>query len=446
MRHFIPHGARTLLVLAAAVALTSNAMAQKRPTTPASRLAGVAAPNPVTAGGKVEVVVRLVDAPLAVAMAGTPSSAAGRSTRPRRELISQRPARQAGRRDGADPRARRHRARPRQQGAQRRHRRDRRQPGSRPSRSCRASTRAAASATTSSTSARPCRTSARRRCRPRASTAPACAVAVLDSGIDYTHRNLGGPGTAAAYDACYGAATRRPAETTLRRPVPDRQGRGRLRLRRRGVAATARCARGPEPDRLRRATARTSPTSSPAERRRLAQGRRAGRQALWRSRSAARSRPPATASRCCRAWTSRSTPTGTATSPTRSTSSTCRSARRYGQSEDDLSLRLRQRGRRGRGRGGVGRQQRRPARTSSARRPATPEVISVAQTQVPSAVAYALVDQLAGQHRRRLSRNTATRRLGADRRRLQRRRRLRRAAPAPRRRATSRPARPARSR
>jgi subtilisin family serine protease len=28
-------------------------------------------------------------------------------------------------------------------------------------------------------------------------------VAVLDSGVDFTHRNLGGPGTAAAYDACY---------------------------------------------------------------------------------------------------------------------------------------------------------------------------------------------------------------------------------------------------
>ncbi len=28
-------------------------------------------------------------------------------------------------------------------------------------------------------------------------------VAVLDSGADYTHRNLGGPGTTAAYDACY---------------------------------------------------------------------------------------------------------------------------------------------------------------------------------------------------------------------------------------------------
>jgi subtilisin family serine protease len=28
-------------------------------------------------------------------------------------------------------------------------------------------------------------------------------IAVLDSGIDYTHRNLGGPGTVAAYEACY---------------------------------------------------------------------------------------------------------------------------------------------------------------------------------------------------------------------------------------------------
>ena len=28
-------------------------------------------------------------------------------------------------------------------------------------------------------------------------------VAVLDSGIDYTHRNLGGPGTLAAYEAAY---------------------------------------------------------------------------------------------------------------------------------------------------------------------------------------------------------------------------------------------------
>jgi subtilisin family serine protease len=39
-------------------------------------------------------------------------------------------------------------------------------------------------------------------------------VAVLDSGIDYTHRNFGGPGTVAAYAAAYGAATSDPKNTT----------------------------------------------------------------------------------------------------------------------------------------------------------------------------------------------------------------------------------------
>jgi minor extracellular serine protease Vpr len=39
-------------------------------------------------------------------------------------------------------------------------------------------------------------------------------VAVLDSGIDYTHRNLGGEGTAAAYAAAYGADPADPKNTT----------------------------------------------------------------------------------------------------------------------------------------------------------------------------------------------------------------------------------------
>ncbi len=39
-------------------------------------------------------------------------------------------------------------------------------------------------------------------------------VAVLDSGVDYTHRNLGGPGTTAAYIAAYGAAPGAPQNTT----------------------------------------------------------------------------------------------------------------------------------------------------------------------------------------------------------------------------------------
>jgi subtilisin family serine protease len=39
-------------------------------------------------------------------------------------------------------------------------------------------------------------------------------VAVLDSGIDYTHYNLGGPGTAAAYEAAYGTSTADPRNKT----------------------------------------------------------------------------------------------------------------------------------------------------------------------------------------------------------------------------------------
>jgi minor extracellular serine protease Vpr len=39
-------------------------------------------------------------------------------------------------------------------------------------------------------------------------------VAVLDSGIDYTHRNLGGPGTTAAYAAAYGEAPGDPENET----------------------------------------------------------------------------------------------------------------------------------------------------------------------------------------------------------------------------------------
>ncbi len=62
-------------------------------------------------------------------------------------------------------------------------------------------------------------------------------VAVLDSGIDYTHRNLGGPGTTAAYAAAYGASPADPLNTTLDGLFPDREGNRRLRLRRRSLAA-----------------------------------------------------------------------------------------------------------------------------------------------------------------------------------------------------------------
>lgn len=38
-------------------------------------------------------------------------------------------------------------------------------------------------------------------------------VAVLDSGVDYTHRNLGGPGTVSEYDTCYAARDVAPSGT-----------------------------------------------------------------------------------------------------------------------------------------------------------------------------------------------------------------------------------------
>lgn len=89
-------------------------------------------------------------------------------------------------------------------------------------------------------------------------------VAVLDSGIDYTHRNLGGDGTAAAYAAAYGAApgdgSRPPA--TVCSPPP-----------RWSMASTSSASRGRPPRAcapktltrsISKATARTSATSSPA--------------------------------------------------------------------------------------------------------------------------------------------------------------------------------------
>lgn len=46
-------------------------------------------------------------------------------------------------------------------------------------------------------------------------TGAGVVVAVLDSGADYTHGNLGGPGTLAAYDAAYGTSTSDPRNQTL---------------------------------------------------------------------------------------------------------------------------------------------------------------------------------------------------------------------------------------
>ena len=153
-------------------------------------------------------------------------------------------------------------------------------------------------------------------------------VAVLDSGIDYTHVEFGGAGTAAAYAAAYGTATTDSRNTTRDGLFPtarvvngyDFVGESwphRLASPRTTTRSIAARPRFPAPA----GTAPTLPTSSavlPAW---------PPRSTSTRSRSAARSRPRAAVSRCCRAWNSLPIRTVTATIPTACTSSTCRSAR-----------------------------------------------------------------------------------------------------------------------
>ena len=278
----------------------------------------------------------------------------------------------------------------------------------------------AACAATRWTCPRPCRTSGRAPARSRSQavrTAPGITVAVLDSGVDYTHANLGGAGTLAAYEAAYGTAPGDPLQTT-----------------RDGLFPTAKVVEGydfvgeawpnsaggarPGSDRLR------GPRHARGRHHRRRGRRGTGREPSSRSRSARPCRPRAAASRCCRAWTSRSTPTATATSPTPSTSINMSLGSSFGQHEDDLSFASQN---------AVdvgvtvvvsaGNSADRPYIVGSPS--STPGVISVAQTQVPSAVAYPLVVTgiiAVGDHQH------CDRRLGADRRRLQRRGRASRTA------------------
>ena len=79
-------------------------------------------------------------------------------------------------------------------------------------------------------------------------------IAIIDTGLDYTHANFGGPGTVEAYDA------RARSRGRAGRPgaLPERQDHRRLRLRRRRVRRERRRAEprvpapGPEPARLQR--------------------------------------------------------------------------------------------------------------------------------------------------------------------------------------------------
>jgi len=152
-------------------------------------------------------------------------------------------------------------------------------------------------------------------------------VAVIDSGVDYTHAKLGGAGTNAAYARAYGEAPP-PAST---RPTPPTPGRpttsGPTSPRTRSSGASTSSGRSgrspgtrsaPTPTRSTgRGTAPTSPTSSPgstpAPARTRATPATPPARSSSRTRSARPSPPPARAARCCRPSTPRWTRTGTAT-------------------------------------------------------------------------------------------------------------------------------------
>ncbi|HEY0856792.1 MAG TPA: S8 family serine peptidase [Albitalea sp.] len=202
MRDFIPHVARRLLALAAVVAVASHATAQIRPTAPASRLTGTAAAGPATVSGKVEVVVKLSDAPLAVAQ--------GASAKQHGALMGKGQAQAylqglRAKQDGVMTRIRA------LGGVER----------ARVSKALNAVVVSIEASQVATVAQIPGVASVRAAGRyeldltqtvPYIGAAAAQAagkdgagvrVAVLDSGIDYTHWNLGGPGTVADYAACY---------------------------------------------------------------------------------------------------------------------------------------------------------------------------------------------------------------------------------------------------
>lgn len=192
----------TLLTGALAVSFlaTGVAAAQGRPTVPASRLA--AAPGAAAASGKVEVVVKLADAPLAVALGQAAKQRGAALSRSQAQAHLQTLAsRQAGvmnqaRALGAVELARVSRSlnavvmsiEPGRVAALERI------PGV-------VSVRAVKTYTRDLSATVPYIGAATAQAAGKDGTG--VRVAVLDSGVDFTHRNLGGPGTLASYDECY---------------------------------------------------------------------------------------------------------------------------------------------------------------------------------------------------------------------------------------------------
>ncbi len=202
MRDFTPHVTRSLVALAAVIAFTGYATAQSRPTAPASRLIGTVAPSPATASGKVEVVVKLSDAPLAQAQGAAAKQRGGAMSRSQSQAYVQS---LRGKQDDAMTQIRA------LGGVEL----------ARVSKALNAVIVSIDANRMSAVAQIPGVTSVRAVGSYRldlADTVPyigaaaaqiagrdgsGVRVAVLDSGVDYTHKNLGGPGTVADYSACY---------------------------------------------------------------------------------------------------------------------------------------------------------------------------------------------------------------------------------------------------
>lgn len=140
-------------------------------------------------------------------------------------------------------------------------------------------------------------------------------VAVLDSGVDDTHRNLGGPGTTEAYIAAYGSAPSDPRNTTRDGLFPTPKvvdGFDFVGEQWPNCAPVSIVGPRIRTRSTSRVTARMSPTSSPAVAPTACTKAWPPVRRWLPSRFAALSRPRATAWRCSKAWTSRSTKMATA--------------------------------------------------------------------------------------------------------------------------------------
>jgi subtilisin family serine protease len=154
-------------------------------------------------------------------------------------------------------------------------------------------------------------------------------IAILDSGIDFTHRNLGGAGTLAAYAAAYGAAGPACVVTTANTTAPTWTSKvigGFDFVGERWPNTSPVLEPDPNPIDCQGHGTNVADIAGGRSADGTWKGMAPGAQ-LLASRSARLWPRAARAWASCRAWTTCSTRTRTATCPTRSKWSTCRWAR-----------------------------------------------------------------------------------------------------------------------